>query len=336
MSSADVKVDAPAPPAAASASRPAWRQVLGCPCCWCAPRLAVYIRVDRYHFVNYDDTLYVTQNAHVQAGLDMGRPCAGHLPRTTSAHWHPVTWLSHALDCQFFDLDAAGPHDVNLLLHLLNACCCSWSCSARPATSAAASWWRRCLRLHPINVESVVWIAERKNSLSMLFFLLALGAYGWYAQKPKAGATRVVALLFALGLMAKPQVITFPFVLLLWDYWPLRRCFSLFALRCSPEWLNREFWRKANGEWRTALAGWEKLPLFALAGVSAAITMAAQRADGNKMLYPLLAAAGVRHRLVCAVHREGVVAGAIVAVLSPSRFCCACGKWPPRRCFLQW
>src|SRR5271165_5013788 len=80
--------------------------------------------------------------------------------------------------------------------------------------------------LHPINVETVAWIAERKNVLSMLFFLLALGAYGWYARRPSVGRYLVVALLFALGLMAKPQVITFPFVLLLWDYWPLRRMFA--------------------------------------------------------------------------------------------------------------
>src|SRR5450759_972001 len=80
--------------------------------------------------------------------------------------------------------------------------------------------------LHPINVQTVAWVAERKNLLSMLFFLLALGAYRWYARKPRVGSYAVVALLFALGLMAKPQVITLPCVLLLWDYWPLRRMFA--------------------------------------------------------------------------------------------------------------
>jgi len=163
--------------------------------------------------------------------------------------------------------------------------------------------------LHPVNVESVVWIAERKNSLSLLFFLLALGAYGWYAAKQKASRYIAVVILFALGLMSKPQVITLPFVLLLWDFWPLGRMAdgsSPFAFRQngSGEISGEE--RKAKGEGRngkpklaekTGEPGapsntfrrlvWEKLPLFALAGISAAITMAAQRADGNKMWYPL-------------------------------------------------
>jgi hypothetical protein len=124
--------------------------------------------------------------------------------------------------------------------------CCSSGCYRRPRdTPAAAPWSLRCFALHPINVESVAWIAERKNVLSVLFFLLALGAYRCYAQRPRFGRYGVVVFLFAMGLLAKPQVITFPFVLLLWDYWPLQRM-SLRLIEPHPEvarwavhWLHR-------------------------------------------------------------------------------------------------
>ena len=138
----------------------------------------------------------------------------------TSYHvgtWHPVTWLSHALDCQLFDIDPGGPHDVNLLLHVLNVLLLFWVLWRATGYVGRSFMVAALFALHPINVESVVWIAERKNSLSLLFFLLALGAYRWYVSKPKTERYAIVAALFALGLMAKPQVITFPFVLLLWD-----------------------------------------------------------------------------------------------------------------------
>ena len=129
--------------------------------------------------------------------------------------------------------------------------------------------------LHPINVESVVWIAERKNLLSMFFFLLALGAYRWYAREPRIARYAVVALLFALGLMSKPQVITFPCVLLLWDYWPLRRMFAA-AEGPSPADALPAPCPARSFPWLVA----EKLPLFALAAASAIITTAAQRVGG--------------------------------------------------------
>ena len=122
-----------------------------------------------------------------------------------------------------FELAPAGHHGTNLLLHVLNVALLFWvlaratGCLGRSALVAAL------FALHPINVESVAWVAERKNLLSMTFFLLALGAWRWYARKPRRYVTPPLRLSIALGLMAKPQVITFPFVLLLWDYWPLHR-----------------------------------------------------------------------------------------------------------------
>ncbi len=245
---------------------------------------ALYLRVTSYDFVNYDDTLYVTQNTHVQQGLRW-ETVRWAFTTYSVGTWHPLTWLSHALDYQLFDLDATGPHAINLAVHVINAVLLFWILFRATSSIGRSFMVAALFALHPINVESVVWIAERKNSLSLLFFLLALGAYGWYATKPTIGRYLTVAGLFVLGLMSKPQVITFPFVLLLWDFWPLGRIVDHegpgSAQKTGEPGAPS---RIANSKKRLLL---EKLPLFAMAGISAAITMAAQRADGNKMWYPL-------------------------------------------------
>jgi tetratricopeptide (TPR) repeat protein len=281
LNSAGVKTDERLPSHAASfPRRSSWQEPVVLSAVLLALTLALYLRVNGFPFVNYDDTLYVTQNPVVQDGLKWNTV---HWAFTTYhvGTWHPVTWLSHALDCQLFDLDPAGPHDVNLLLHGLNAVLLFWV-----LWRATGFTWRSFMvaalfALHPINVESVVWVAERKNSLSMLFFLLALGAYRWYVADRKVGRYVVVAVLFALGLMAKPQVITFPFVLLLWDYWPLQR------IKCGTASSPSANQRGALQEMTFSQLVLEKLPLFVLAAISGAITMSAQRADGTKITYPL-------------------------------------------------
>lgn len=251
---------------------PGWKRPLLLALVLVAATAALYLRVDHYDFVNYDDTIYVTQNSHVQQGLTWDTLRWAFTTYRVGT-WHPLTWLSHALDWQLFDLDASGPHDVNVLLHLANAMLLFWILLRATGFSGRSFMVAALFALHPINVESVVWIAERKNSLSLLFFLLGLAAYRWYVERPGSQRYLAVVLLFAFGLMSKPQVITFPFVLLLWDYWPLRRI----TFHHGDGFASPKFWR---------LVG-EKLPLFAMSGVSAAITMAAQRADGNKMWYPL-------------------------------------------------
>ncbi len=237
---------------------------------------ALYLRVNGFPFVNYDDTIYVTQNPMVQDGVTWNTVRWSFTTYRVGT-WHPLTWLSHGLDCQLFDLDPAGPHDVNALLHVLNVVLLFWVLQRATGFSGRSFVAAALFALHPVNVESVVWIAERKNSLSMLFFLLALGAYRWYVAGRKPGRYAAVIVLFALGLMAKPQVITFPFVLLLWDYWPLRRmATSRDVSSDDPGFARLKFSQLV----------WEKLPLFVLSGVSAFLTMAAQRADGNKFSYP--------------------------------------------------
>jgi protein O-mannosyl-transferase len=240
--------------------------------------VALYYPVHGHPFVNYDDSLYVTENDQVQVGLTW--PTIKWAFTTFQVGtWHPLTWISHALDCELFGLNPAPHHDTNLLLHTLNVVLLFWVLQAATGYAGRSAVVAALFALHPINVESVAWIAERKNVLSMLFFLLALGAYRWYAREPKVGRYAAVAFLFALGLLAKPQVVTFPFVLLLWDYWPLQRMFPA--------------GHEANGTANAAIPAkslsWlvlEKLPLFALSAASAVMTMAAARTDTEKILYP--------------------------------------------------
>ncbi|MGD0930835.1 MAG: tetratricopeptide repeat protein [Candidatus Korobacteraceae bacterium] len=254
--------------------------------------VALYYPVRTHPFVNYDDTVYVTDNVHVKDGLTWDTVTWAFVT-DDAGNWHPLTWLSHALDVQMYDLTPGGHHQTSMLLHALNAALLFWVLLRATGYAGRSFMVAAWFAVHPVNVESVVWIAERKTVLSMTFFLLALGAWRWYAAKPHVLRYAVVALLFALGLMAKPQIITFPFVLLLWDYWPLGR----FALRSSPFALRQNSATELSGEKRTAHSEQrppgtqlpqksfralllEKLPLLAIAAASAAITMQAQRASG--------------------------------------------------------
>ena len=235
--------------------------------------IALYYPVSHHPFVNYDDDAYVTENVHVQSGLNLDTV---HWAFTTfeSANWHPLTWISHALDYQMFQLDAGGHHETNMVLHVVNVLLLFWVLLRATGSVGPSFMVAALFALHPVNVESVAWISERKNLLSMLFFLLALGAYRWYARQPRVGGYAAVAALFALGIMAKPQVITFPFVLLLWDYWPLRRMFAGSEKASSGGELT------AMPERSLSWLVLEKLPLIAICAASAAITLKAQRAAG--------------------------------------------------------
>jgi len=222
--------------------------------------LAVYNPVNRNAFVNFDDDHYITQNPHVVAGLSWDT-VKWAFSNYYEANWHPLTWLSHALDCQLFGLNPVGHHYMNVFLHALNAMLLFWILQTATGKIWPSLMVAALFALHPVNVESVAWASERKNVLSMMFLLLALGAYSWYAKKAAAGRYAAVAILFACGLMAKPQVIPLPFLLLLWDYWPLGRFDSASSAR-------------------TVALLREKVPLFGLALASAVITMKAQKAGG--------------------------------------------------------
>lgn len=234
--------------------------------------LTAYSPIRLLPFINIDDPLYVTDNLHIKYDLDW-EAVKWSFTTFHAANWHPVTWLSHAVDCHFFFLNPARHHEVNLFLHVLNVLLL-FGVLWRATGYAGRSFMVAALfAVHPINVETVAWVAERKNLLSMFFILLGLGIYRWYALKPQLSRYCAVAAVYALALMSKPQAVTFPCVLLLWDYWPLRR----FSLGREPE----------AGEQSSAIPSrsmaWlclEKLPLLLLSAASSAVTMMAQRAGG--------------------------------------------------------
>jgi len=226
--------------------------------------LALYNPVNRHPFVNYDDDRYITENPHVHNGLTW-RTITWAFTATEQGNWHPLTWLSHALDYQLFHQNPAGHHLTSLLIHAANAVLLFLFLMYATRRLGPSLFVAALFALHPINVESVAWVAERKNVLCTFFFFATLIAYCWYARQPDWRRYLVFAGLFVLGLMSKPMVITLPFVLLLLDYWPLGRIRGGHA--------------DATAAPLSKLVV-EKLPLIALSAASAVITMQAQRAGG--------------------------------------------------------
>jgi len=231
--------------------------------------IALYFPVRNYRFLEYDDKAYVANNRRVQAGItwDSLRWAS---TAVVAANWHPVTLFSHMLDCQLFGAkasDAGMHHLTNAALHAANVgllFLVMLRMTGQPwpsATVAALFGW------HPLRVESVAWIAERKDVLSLFFFLLAIWAYTGYVARRSIGRYSLVCLLHALALLSKPMMVTFPFVLLLLDYWPLGRF-------VCDRWTTTAPWKLV------ARRVWEKLPLLALSAGSSVATVVAQRSVG--------------------------------------------------------
>jgi exonuclease VII small subunit len=230
-----------------------------------AVTIDLYSPVLSHLFVLWDDHDYVTGNPYIRHGLNWST-IKWAFTTTYAANWHPLTWLSHALDVQFFGFDPAGHHFDNVLIHAANAVLIFLLLNWVTRRKAPSLFVAALFALHPLNVESVAWAAERKNLLCTLFFLLAIAAYVRYAQKPDWRRYLLVAFLFAAALMAKPMVITLPFVLLLLDYWPLGRVAGVSSSLSSigaPQFATRRLWL-------------EKTPMFVLSAVSSWITLRAQ------------------------------------------------------------
>jgi tetratricopeptide (TPR) repeat protein len=222
----------------------------------------LYARALGYGFSSYDDELYVTANEHVKRGLTWAG-IAWAFAATEAANWHPLTWLSHMLDVQLFGVDAGAHRAVNVAMHAASA-----ALLALVLARLTAAPWRSLavaalFAVHPLRVESVAWISERKDVLSTLLWIAAMGFYGSYVRRPSPLRYAAVAASLALGLMAKPAVVTLPFALLLLDVWPLGR------LR-----LTADGWRDVP---RLVL---EKLPLLALSAASSVVTVVAQSRGG--------------------------------------------------------
>lgn len=210
-------------------------------------------------FVNYDDEKYVFKNPHVTGGLRAAE-VVGAFTHARVANWHPLTWISHMVDCQFYGLNPRGHHASNVLLHAATAVLLFVVLGQMSGSLWRSAFVATVFAIHPLRAESVAWVAERKDVLSGLFFMLTLGAYLAYVRKPSVLRYVTMSILYACGLMAKPMLVTLPVVLLLLDHWPLRRIVDLRRLRALVL---------------------EKIPLFALSAASCLATLLAQRGGGD-------------------------------------------------------
>ena len=232
--------------------------------------LALYWPVTHFEFISFDDGLYITDNATVQEGLTLDgvKWAFGALH---ASNWHPVTWLSHMLDCTLHRLNAGGHHFTNVLLHAANTVflfglLLGWTGARwRSAVVAGLFAW------HPLHVESVAWVAERKDVLSTLFLLATLHAYGRYTVRRAWGWYALALVWFALGLMSKAMLVTLPCLLLLLDYWPLRR-WRFGAARDGEE--------PPGPPVRLRTILLEKIPFFLLTLGVCVVTVVAQKSSG--------------------------------------------------------
>ncbi len=184
--------------------------------------LTVYWQVNSSNFIFFDDPDYVTENNHIQNGIT---PEGIRWAFTTghAGNWHPLTWISHMLDVQLFGLQPQWHHLTNLLFHLANTLLLFFVLHRMTNALWKSAFVAALFALHPLHVESVAWVAERKDVLSAFFWILTMGAYSYYVERPGLQRYLIVLVFFALGMMAKPMLVTLPFVLLLLDYWPLQR-----------------------------------------------------------------------------------------------------------------
>ena len=216
-----------------------------------AATVAVYAQAAHFDFVNFDDPDYVTANTHVRGGFT-AENIVWAFSSGDAANWFPLTRLSHMLDYQLFGMAAGGHHLTNVLLHALSVLLLFAFLHRATGRQWLSAWVASMFALHPLHVESVAWVAERKDVLSTMFAMLALWCYVRWVKRPSVRGYLLMALAFGLGLMAKPMIVTLPLVMLLLDVWPLGR----------------------GARWR------EKVPLFAMSAASAVVTILVQQASG--------------------------------------------------------
>jgi hypothetical protein len=232
--------------------------------------LCIYWQAGRHWFIGFDDDVYVYENPHVRKGLTL-EGFGWSFTTFHASNWHPVTWISHMADVELFGVDAGWHHRMNVLLHLLNTsllCVVLWRMTGGLWQSAFVA---ALFGVHPLHVESVAWVAERKDLLSTFFWILTMGAYLRYVRRPSLGRYLPVVLFFVLGLMSKPMVVTLPFVLLLLDWWPLRRITSQNCQNSGP---------RRNSLSAFSRLALEKVPLLGLSALLCFITFLAQSRGG--------------------------------------------------------
>lgn len=246
-------------------------QVISVSCIITLLILVIYWPVQHFPFIDYDDNIYVYENVAMQQP-DLTAFLKWALMDVHAGHWHPLTWLSHRFDWGLFGSMAGGHHWTNVLLHIANALFLFWLLHLATGEMERSALVALLFAIHPLNVESVAWIAERKNVLSTVFGLSTLIFYVRYTRKPAFGTYLPVLVLFALGLMTKPMLVTLPVLMLLWDYWPLGR---LTGKADGGAEQVRRIWRLV----------YEKMPLLGLSLASAAIAILAAQGGGALRSY---------------------------------------------------
>lgn len=226
------------------------------------------------YFISLDDLDYITKNIHVTTGLTKGN-FVWAFTNSYQSNWHPLTWLSHMADCQLYGLDPRGHRLTNVLFHAINTVLLFLLLLKITGARWQSAFVAALFALHPLHVESVAWIAERKDVLSGMFWMLTLLGYAYYAERPNFKRYLLTLFAFALGLMAKPMLVTLPVVMLLLDYWPLKRT-ALIEAKAGDS-------GQTPGKTKAIkfpLLIIEKIPFFVLAAASSAITIYAQKSGG--------------------------------------------------------
>jgi tetratricopeptide (TPR) repeat protein len=231
--------------------------------------LFVYWQVRNFSFVNYDDHQYVTENRYVQDGLTL-KSIAWAFTTVHMSNWHPLTWLSHMLDYQLYGMNPGQHHLTNVLFHILNTLLLFLVFRRMTGELWKSGFVAALFALHPLHAESVTWVAERKDVLSTFFWLLTMWCYARYVEHSERDRYLLVVLFFILGLLAKPMLVTLPFILLLFDYWPLNRF---------------QFGSSGDGSYSIQKSFnfgliWEKIPLFLLSTASCVVTYFVQKSGG--------------------------------------------------------
>ena len=264
--------------------------------------LIAFWQLNRSDFITFDDPYYITENAHIHQGVT-AETIRWAFTTTREANWHPLTWISHELDIQLFGLKPGWHHLTNLLFHIANTLLLFFVLQRMTKAPWQSGFVAALFAIHPLHVESVAWVAERKDVLSTFFWMLTVGAYAFYVERPRLQRYLAVLTFFALGLMAKPMLVTLPFVLLLLDYWPLQRFEqkgSVFPVQPEADKpaANQKRKKSKKEPARQDIAHepkpaelkagwtlirpllWEKLPLLILTALSCIVTFIAQQRGG--------------------------------------------------------
>ncbi|MGA2228405.1 MAG: tetratricopeptide repeat protein [Syntrophobacteraceae bacterium] len=266
--------------------------------------LIAFWQVNQCDFISYDDPTYVTENMHIGHGITM-ETIRWAFTTYYASNWHPLTWMSHMLDVQLFGLNPRWHHLINLFFHITNTLLLFFIFHRMTKAPWKSAFVAALFALHPLHVESVAWVAERKDVLSTFFWMITMVAYIHYVEHPRLKNYLAVLIFFVLGLMAKPMLVTLPFVLLLLDYWPLQR----FGLKTSAQKILTEINQPASANTRKGKSGGkhtvqarvkeeepadhkyqraliyplllEKIPFFALTALSCMVTYVAQKNGGS-------------------------------------------------------